>query len=157
MAGGAWVVITLVNSSNVDSAVDTTDSGDTTDSATGGGSGGTGSGPAGKARVDWVLEGVPYVATLETDGSSGVAEVTYVNPETGDEITVREDLELERSGGVWHYTGSNPRDADTDASLSESEYYPDVFYLKKNSDGWHFTKVCDLDGRRCAPADTTVL
>jgi hypothetical protein len=119
--------------------------------------GGTGSGPAGRARVDWVLEGVPYVATLETDGSSGVAEVTYVNPETGDEITVREDLELERTGGVWHYTGSNPRDADTGASLSESEYYPDVFYLKKNSDGWHFSKVCDLEGRRCAPADTTVL
>jgi outer membrane biosynthesis protein TonB len=163
VAGGAWVVITLVNNSNLNSGggtgggVGTIDSDDTTDSATGGGSGGTGSGPAGKVRVDWVLEGVPYVATLETDGSSGVAEVTYVNPQTGDEITVREDLELERTGGAWHYTGSNPQDADTGASLSGSEYSPDVFYLQKNSGGWHFTKVCDLEGSRCAPADMTVL
>jgi hypothetical protein len=162
VAGGAWVVITLVNNSNLnrggtDGGVNVSDPGDSTGSATGGGGGETGSGPAGRARVDWVLGGVPYVATLETDGSSGVAEVTYVNPQTGDEITVREDLELERTSGVWHYTGSNPQDADTGASLSESEYYPDVFYLRKNSDGWHFTKVCDLEGSRCAPADTTVL
>jgi hypothetical protein len=163
VAGGAWVVITLVNNSNLNSSggtgggVDTIDSGDTTDSATGGGGEGTGSGPAGKVRVDWALEGVPYVATLETDGSRGLAEVTFVNPQTGDQVTVQEDLELERTGGTLHYTGSNPQDADTGAGLSEAEYSPDVFYLQRTSGGWHFTKVCDLEGSRCAPTEMTVL
>jgi hypothetical protein len=140
LAGGAWVVITLVNRSNLS-----------------GGGGGAGSGPAGRVRVDWALEGVPYVATLETGGSSGVAEVTFVNPQTGDQVTVEEDLELEGAGGALHYTGSNPRDAGTGASLSEAEYSPDVFYLQRTSGGWRFTKICDLESSRCAQAAMTVL
>jgi hypothetical protein len=60
------------------------------------------------------------------------------------------------TNGVWHYTGSNPTDAATGADASDS-YAPDVFWLKKKGDGWYFTKVCDLEGSRCAPADTTVL
>jgi hypothetical protein len=153
VAGGAWGTITLLDTA-ADGAGDLGGQG-TTD---GGGSnvddpGPAAVGPSGTVRVAWVLSGVPYVAVLETDGSTGVAEVTYFDSGVGAEVTIRQGLRFEAGGGSYQYTGHDPIDPATGAPAA---YAPDTFFLERDSDGWYFSQVCDTLNQ-CAAADSTAL
>jgi hypothetical protein len=164
VAGGAWVAITIANRSGYGGDHGGDGSSEVTSPTvetvgTGEGSGGrqvpgSAGGPVGTARVDWILEGVPYVAMLRTNGSSGTAEVAYVDPRTGQRTTVREALRFGRTDdGVFYYGGSNPRNAATAEPIAD--YSPDIFVLVRNTGGWSFTRVCDTSDR-CAEASTSV-
>ena len=108
-------------------------------------------GPTGQVVVTWTLSGVEYRATLTTNGATGSAVVTYVDPEPpGQQRTVRQDLTLASSGGQRAYVGNSPVDADTG---NPSDYYaPDVFMLASSGDGRvYINEVCDTSGI-CSPA-----
>lgn len=99
--------------------------------------------PVGNIQLHWVIEDVPYSASLTVDGVTGVADVTYVDPWTGAEVSVREDLYFGADDSHYYYAGENARDPHTDLPVN---YYPDIFWLELGSDGWLFTHVCDTSG-----------
>lgn len=109
-------------------------------------------GPTGRAQVQWIALGVTYTAVVETDGTSGVADVTFIDNQ-GIELTVREDLSFQEVDGGYAYIGSDPRDAITGGTVN---YSPDIFHLEQTSTGWFFSEVCDVQGV-CGPAQSTGL
>jgi hypothetical protein len=145
--GGAWVVITILKALEGPEQV-APDSG-----SSGVHPGQSPAGPAGTTQVGWTLGGVAYIAKLETTGPTGVADVTFADPQSGLRLTVREDLRLERADGEWRYTGDNPRDRVNGALVPS--HSPDIFWLRTEGTSWYFTRVCDTSGA-CAVADTTV-
>jgi hypothetical protein len=100
-------------------------------------------GPVGEAQVRWTVNGVTYTAAVQTDGEGGVADVTFVDPGQGIQVTVREDLWFDEIDGGFAYTGSDPRDAVTGGAVN---YSPDIFYVEQTGSGWYFTQVCDEQG-----------
>lgn len=97
-------------------------------------------GPVGEAQVQWSVLGVTYNAFVQTDGSGGVADVTFVDPGQGLQVTIREELSFGTADGGYAYTGSDPRDAVSGEAIN---YSPDTFYVTQTSAGWEFTQVCD--------------
>ena len=100
-------------------------------------------GVAGRAIVEWEAGGASFVATIQTDGSEGVADVEFPDL-TGALMVFRYNLTLGRDSDSWYYAGSNPRDASTGEPVID---YPIVFRLAGSPDvGWTFDRVCNVNG-----------
>ena len=147
VAGGAGAAVKLLGSASGDDGptpgpspvVDTTPTVDDS-------SGSAASGPVGSTSISWLFHGVAYDADVTTDGSSGHADVTFVDPDTDETVTVREDLTFVKDGDDFWLMGSDPRDPVTEEAV---DYYPDQFHMVHNSGGWTFTEICDTSG--CTP------
>jgi hypothetical protein len=114
------------------------------------GSGGS-AGLEGTTSVSWSLGGVTYNATLSIDHGSGVANVSFVDPDLGQAIRVRELLQLDGQAQNYQYSGYRAEDPATGESAA-SYYSPDTFVFRQRSSGWTVTQVCDVQAQTCAPA-----
>lgn len=108
----------------------------------------------GQARLEWGVNGIAYVATIQTWGHAGVVDVAYFLAVIDSTVVVRQDLELRYHRGEWFYVGSNPRLLSNGAAFPY--YSPDAFRLIPTSSGlWTITDSCDRQG--CTQVATTPL
>jgi DNA-binding transcriptional MerR regulator len=105
----------------------------------------------GRAQVQWSTPGGAHTALIDTQGTTGVADVQFVDPVLGVPVIVREDLTLVNDGSDFFYEGSSPRLADGSPAVG---YAPDAFRLTAGPDGRSvFDLVCDAND--CFAATTT--
>lgn len=94
---------------------------------------------AGGVRLAWTWQGQPYVADLQTDGSTGAVRV-YYDPGTGVE-EVDQDVVLHEVDGQPFYQGMNPRYASNQEP--HPTYQPDMFRVAMvDASSWGYTHVC---------------
>jgi hypothetical protein len=72
------------------------------------------------ARLDWEIDGLLYIAIIQTFGLTGVVDVTYFDQSVGADVVVTQDLILQEFEDVWVYVGTNPRYAGTGVPASYS-------------------------------------
>lgn len=96
-------------------------------------------------RANWSFAGVTYHGVIHTNGATGYADVSAVQPGRGP-VVVREDLRLQQGPKGWSYVGSNPRYADDGSPV---DYYPNVFLLDHGSGAWTFVETCAIGTGMC--------
>ena len=97
------------------------------------------------ARVSWRFGAEVYQATIHTNGATGYADVSYVEPGHGP-VVVRESLTL-KQGARGTYVGSNAHYAnDGDPAV----FTPNVFYLTEGKSGaWTIVETCAVGTSIC--------
>ena len=112
------------------------------------------SGIHGEAMLEWVAIGVAHNAIIQTNGPTGVVNVSYFHPDLGVNVIIQQDLKLQYYQGNWFYVGSNPRWAHNGLA---APYSPDTFKLAPSPmGGWSIVEVCDTQ-LVCAPVITSRL
>lgn len=97
----------------------------------------------GDTNLGWQVEGTDYYASARFAGTSGMIRVGWVDPDTGVEEEVIQDLVLQQNDeGMIFYQGANPRDASTDQP--QPDYRPDWFRVVPSDQGWIMDQVCDV-------------
>ncbi len=96
----------------------------------------------GDTNLGWQAEGTEYYASASFAGMSGRIRVGWVDPDSGVEDEVVQDLVLQQDdAGMMFYQGVNPRHASTDQPWPE--YSPDRFRVVSSEQGWTMDQVCD--------------
>jgi hypothetical protein len=105
---------------------------------------------SGTNQLSWHLEGATYYGSINFNGSAGFFRVAFVDPESGAEVQVDQDLVLQHGDGFWWYMGANPRDASTGQALDQTQYVEDNFRVVANGQGgWTIDHVCSAG--TCVP------
>ncbi|HEX8673026.1 MAG TPA: hypothetical protein VF710_14115 [Longimicrobium sp.] len=94
-------------------------------------------------NLDWQIEGADYNASAHFAGMSGTVRVGWVDPTSGVQDEVIQDLVLQQDDAGMFYQGVNPRDPSTDQP--RPEYRPDHFRVVKTEQGWTMDQVCDSE------------
>lgn len=98
----------------------------------------------GDTNLGWQVEGMEYYAAARFAGMSGTIRVGWVDPNSGVENEVIQDLVLQQDdAGMVFYQGVNPRDPSTDQP--RAEYSPDRFRVVPSDQGWTMDQVCDAN------------
>jgi hypothetical protein len=99
----------------------------------------------GDTNLGWQVEGTDHYASARFAGTSGMIRVGWVDPSSGVEEEVIQDLVLQQDdAGKMFYQGLNPRHASTDQPWPE--YRPDRFRVVQSEQGWTLDEVCDAGG-----------
>jgi hypothetical protein len=99
----------------------------------------------GDTNLGWQAEGTDYYALAQFAGMSGTVRVGWVDPNSGVNEEVIQDLVLQQDdAGMMVYQGLNPRHASTDQPWPE--YRPDQFRVVPSEQGWTLDRVCDSGG-----------
>lgn len=99
----------------------------------------------GDTNLGWQVEGTDHYASARFTGMSGMIRVGWVDPNTGVNEEVIQDLVLQQDdAGMAFYQGLNPRDASTDQP--RPDYRPDQFRVVSSEQGWTLDQVCDAGG-----------
>ena len=99
---------------------------------------------SGDTNLGWQVEGAEYYALARFDGMSGTVRVGWVDPNSGVQDEVIQDLVLQQDeAGMVFYQGVNPRDPSTDQP--RPEYRPDHFRVVQSQQGWTIDQVCDSE------------
>lgn len=96
-------------------------------------------------RVSYQFAGIVYHATIHTNGATGFADVSFIEPGHGP-VVVRQDLRLQQGPRGRGYVGSNPRYTDDG---SPANFVPSVFVMEPGSS--KFVQTCALGTNLCAP------
>jgi hypothetical protein len=96
----------------------------------------------GDTNLGWQVDGTDIYASARFAGISGMIRIGWIDPSSGVNEEVIQDLVLQQdSGGIVFYQGVNPRDALTDKPLPD--YSPDRFRVVPSAQGWTMDQVCD--------------
>lgn len=96
----------------------------------------------GDSHLSWDVAGIPIRASARFAGMSGMIRIGWVDPETGMQDEVLQDLVLRQdNNGVIFYQGSNPRDPST--QQPRKDYAPDRFRIVPSPEGWTIDQICD--------------
>ncbi len=100
------------------------------------------SGFTGRSRVSWVIAETRIDGVMDLAGESGTMVLSFLDPETGVQIDVEQDLILRRTGLATYYESYNSRFAGTQELIPD--YLPDFFFAGEDAfGGWTFVKACD--------------
>lgn len=97
----------------------------------------------GDTNLGWQVEGMDQYASAHFTGMSGTIRIGWVDPNSGVNEEVIQDLVLQQDeAGMVFYQGLNPRHASTDQPWPE--YRPDYFRVVQSEQGWTIDQVCDV-------------
>jgi hypothetical protein len=98
----------------------------------------------GDTNLGWQVEGTDHYAFARFAGMSGTIRVGWVDPNSGVNEEVIQDLVLQQDDvGMVFYQGVNPRDPSTDQP--RPDYRPDHFRVVQSEQGWTIDQVCDSE------------
>jgi hypothetical protein len=97
----------------------------------------------GDTYLSWQMEEVDISAAARFAGMNGLIRISWVDPSTGMQDEVLQDLVLQQDmNGVIFYQGVNPRYPSTEQP--RQDYRPDQFRVVANGQGWTIDQICDV-------------
>lgn len=97
----------------------------------------------GDTYLSWQMGEVDISAAARFAGMNGVIRISWVDPATGMQDEVLQDLVLHQdNNGVVFYQGVNPRYPSTEQP--RQDYSPDQFRVIPNDQGWTIDQICDV-------------
>jgi hypothetical protein len=103
----------------------------------------------GTSVLTWYVGQAQLTGVLKADGQTGIVTVTWTD-ETGQQVSVDEDLQLQQDEQGIRYLGSNPRFSGT--STGVENYQPDYFTIVPVDGEWAYSQACDA-ARGCSPVE----